>query len=261
MKFEPWHYMCLLASGMYFFCKWISFAYYPQASAVRFPALYLFGWVGMDPSPFKARQQKKDNSQKKVLLSALANLAFGLLIFRISLYLPSQLWLLQAWLICIGIVMVLHFGSFKALAWLLRCNGFTVEAIMKCPLAAKTAGEFWGGRWNLAFNQLVYPFIFSPCRKRFGPKCAVLCTFFLSGLIHELVISLPAAAGWGLPTVYFLIQGLTMLFEKSGLYQKMNSFFQRVLSLSLIALPAIILFHPPFMKNIIIPFAHAVGII
>jgi alginate O-acetyltransferase complex protein AlgI len=84
---------------------------------------------------------------------------------------------------------------------------------MRNPLSSETVAEFWGGRWNLAFKQLVYPFLYSPLKLRIGSTRAMVVTFLVSGLIHEIVISLPANGGWGLPTLYFLIQPIGMSCE------------------------------------------------
>jgi len=225
LELEPWFYMWLLAFEMYCFFKWITLAYHPGVSSgLRYPTLYLVGWVGMDPTPFKCRNQEHVSENLNLMFGGVANIVVGLLFFLSTEYLPSNLWLLQGWFICIGIVMILHFGIFRILAWVWRQFGFDVEPIMQFPLAAKTVSEFWGGgRWNLAFKQLVYPFVFRPLKKRLGPKYGVLITFLLSGLIHETVISLPSRGGWGLPTLYFLIQAFGMLFEKSRIYKKIGS--------------------------------------
>jgi len=45
---------------------------------------------------------------------------------------------------------------------------------------------------------------------------AILAVFFVSGLLHELVISFPAGGGWGLPTLYFVLHGGLVWLERHG---------------------------------------------
>ena len=83
---------------------------------------------------------------------------------------------------------------------------------------------------------------------------ATLSAFALSGLIHELVISLPADAGFGLPIGYFLLQGLAALAQRKTAILRGWLFTMLV-----VAGPAFWLFHPPFVRRVIIPFMHAIG--
>jgi alginate O-acetyltransferase complex protein AlgI len=83
-----------------------------------------------------------------------------------------------------------------------------------------------------------------------------------SGLIHELVISFPAGAGYGLPTGYFTLQGLGVVLECSKVGQRFGlsrGFSGRLFTLVLTVAPAFRLFHPPFVERVILPFMHAVG--
>ena len=48
---------------------------------------------------------------------------------------------------------------------------------------------------------------------RFGARTALGVGFLFSGIVHELVISLPAQGGWGGPTVFFLLQAAAMFVE------------------------------------------------
>jgi alginate O-acetyltransferase complex protein AlgI len=145
---------------------------------------------------------------------------------------------------------------------------------MNAPLRSKTISEFWGRRWNSAFNQLAFEFVSRPIARTIGGRSsrdggqrspgnstlhfatvvAVLVAFLVSGLIHELVISLPARAGYGLPTAYFLLQGVGILAERA--FPQIRS---RLFTVLITAIPAFWLFHPPFVHNVILPFMKAMG--
>jgi D-alanyl-lipoteichoic acid acyltransferase DltB (MBOAT superfamily) len=139
--------------------------------------------------------------------------------------------------------------------------GIDAEPIMLKPILSKTLSEFWGKRWNLGFRQLAHDFIFRPLHKRTGVAAAGLLVFAASGLIHDLVISLPARGGYDLPTGYFMLQGLGVTLERSGFGRRCG--LQKGLSawlfmLIMTAAPAFWLFHPPFVLHVIIPFMHAI---
>jgi alginate O-acetyltransferase complex protein AlgI len=78
-----------------------------------------------------------------------------------------------------------------------------------------------------------------------------------SGLAHELVISLPAAAGYGLPTGYFLLQWLGLIVEKSSYGRRLGlnrAWTGRLFAALIVVGPIGILFHVPFVNRVIVPF-------
>ncbi len=83
----------------------------------------------------------------------------------------------------------------------------------------------------------------------------------VSGLIHDLVISLPARGGYGLPTLYFLLQGAGVSVERSrfgkrlGLGHGLRGWCFMLLFLTVAALA---LFHPWFVERVILPFMRAI---
>lgn len=258
----PWSHMWFIAIGMYAFFKWITLAYgrhSHQKLSVIGSLIYLFGWVGMNPDPFlKASPKKTGKWNSSLFIRGVRNLLIGVLLFFSVHYFDANLhfyykmpWLLQSWIICVGLIMVLHFGLFHLLAWFWQGMGYSVKPIMSNPLAAQKISEFWGGRWNIAFKHIVSPFLFIPLKKKLGPSWGVFCTFLFSGLVHELVISLPAGAGYGLPTLYFLIQALGMRIERLNLSWLPQKLFTYIVIIG----PVFILFHPPFMREVITPFA------
>jgi hypothetical protein len=90
----------------------------------------------------------------------------------------------------------------------------------------------------------------------------MLATFFASGLVHELVISVPAGGGYGLPTGYFVLQGLGVAGERSGVGRFLGlgqGWRGWVFMIAVTAGPAFWLFPPPFVHNVILPMLGVIG--
>jgi alginate O-acetyltransferase complex protein AlgI len=79
----------------------------------------------------------------------------------------------------------------------------------------------------------------------------------MSGLLHEVVISLPVRAGFGLPTLYFALPHVGVAIERSrvGRRWKLHQGFRGWLFVILFtAGPLYWLFHPAFVRGVIVPF-------
>lgn len=135
---------------------------------------------------------------------------------------------------------------------------------MNRPLVSESLGEFWGRRWNTAFRDLTHRFLFRPLTRRIGVRAGLAGGFVFSGLVHDLVISWPAGGGYGGPTLFFAIQGVGMLVERSrfghgvGLGHGVRGWLFAMLT---ILLPAPLLFHTPFVDGIVVPFMHFMGVL
>jgi hypothetical protein len=104
--------------------------------------------------------------------------------------------------------------------------------------------------------------VFRPVARRFGLGTALWTSFAVSGLVHELVISVPAGAGSGLPTAYFLLQAAGITLERRvfrGAMTAERRTSRWLFTHAFTALPAFFLFHPPFVERVMIPFLHAIG--
>jgi hypothetical protein len=162
----------------------------------------------------------------------------------------------------LGIILFLHFGVFELLALLWQKAGLNAKPVMRQPLFATSLADFWSTRWNTAFNALAHDLAFRPLKRKLGIRRTTLAVFLISGLIHELVISLPARAGFGFPTAYFLLQGAAILVERSPLGRRigLGRGFRGWLFMALCAGgPAFWLFHPPFVINVILPMLDGIG--
>jgi D-alanyl-lipoteichoic acid acyltransferase DltB (MBOAT superfamily) len=123
----------------------------------------------------------------------------------------------------VGLILVLHFGTFHLLSLGWRRRGVDASPVMRNPVASSSLSEFWGRRWNTAFHELATQFTFRPAQLMVGRTAATLFAFLVSGLIHELVISVPAHGGYGLPTGYFVLQGLGVSAERTRAGRRLDS--------------------------------------
>jgi hypothetical protein len=255
--------MWLLAAAIFLGCKWLTLGSAVRRTGRVCPlrtAAYLFAWPGMDSarflSPDLAPRQPGVAMMKRATHAGIRIFVGALLLFTIARGAPDPI--LSGWIGMVGIILVLHFGLFDlaSIGW--RVLRVDAPPIMDAPLRATSVAEFWGRRWNSAFNDLARGLVFRPVARRAGAVIATFAAFNVSGLIHELVISLPAGAGYGLPTGYFLLQGLAVLAERKSTVLRKGS-LGWVFTMLVVAAPAYWLFHPPFVRNVILPFMRAIG--
>src|SRR5262249_50220877 len=121
--------------------------------------------------------------------------------------------LVRAWTGMTGFVLLIHFSVFDLLAAAWRAAGIPAEKLFDCPVRAASLAEFWGRRWDRVFSDFARAVMFRPLARRAGVLPATLAVFALSGVAHELVITVPAGAGYGGPLLYFLIQGALVVAE------------------------------------------------
>jgi alginate O-acetyltransferase complex protein AlgI len=271
-RLPPWMLMWALAFSLYAGCKWLTWidALRDGARLGLWHSLaYLLVWPGMDPEPFTTDAEKHAQpaaaghpALAEWLKAAIKILLGTLLLGLVGRWTWPQYPLLTGWIVLAGVAIALHFGLFELLALCWRRAGIDVQPIMHRPLRATSLREFWNTRWNRAFHDLAYRYIFRPTRRRFGAGGALLLAFAISGLIHDLVISFPARGGYGLPTAYFLLQAAGVRFERARIGRRIGLGRGRrgwMFVIFVVALPALALFHPPFVTRVVLPFAQAIG--
>lgn len=249
-----WVTMWAMAFALFVGCKWLTWRRTPAPHAPAWVHLaYLFGWPGLDAKAF-LRAEPLPASRRPTStewLFAFGKTAFGVGVLGVRAV-PDHLPLLRGWVGMVGLIFALHFGSFHLLSCFWRTLGRDAKPLMNWPVLARSLREFWGRRWNTAFRDLTHRFLFAPLAGRLGPKGAVAVGFLFSGVVHDLVISLPAGGGYGWPTLYFAVQGVGLLVER-----RVGS--SRLLTAVVLLAPAYGLFHPPFVRTVILPFLAAVG--
>jgi predicted DCC family thiol-disulfide oxidoreductase YuxK len=268
--FASWHQpswvlMWALAFGLGFGLEWLTWrdaiAYGACPSARRALAWFVL-WPGLDGHTFFADAPvKRPQLHEWVWTAAVTCLGTFLIRVAVSPMLSGQA-TTAAWVGMTGIVLFTHFGVIRLISVLCRHFGMNAEPIMNAPFRATSLAEFWGARWNTAFSIPARRLVLLPLGRWMGLPEAGFLVFVMSGLIHEVVISLPARGGFGLPTLYFVLQGAGVAIERSrvgrswGLGKGIKG---RLLAILFTVGPLYWLFHPEFEHNVIVPFLNVLN--
>jgi len=253
---SPFATMCSISLSLYGLIKLHVLTHYAESNS--WPGwsdtlVWVVAWPGLDAVAF-FRTRVAERPAKWEWLFAIAKISFGGgVLFGIAPAMRIHSDLASGWTALIGIVFLLHFGMFDLAALFWRSCGRDVKPIMNSPILATSVTEFWSRRWNLAFRDYASPFLFV---RRTNPAVGVLTGYVFSGLVHELAISVPSRGGYGLPTLYFAIQGLAMLIERTA--DKRSVRLTRGLRgwiwTATVTVPAAsLLFHPPFIRAVVLP--------
>jgi alginate O-acetyltransferase complex protein AlgI len=253
--------MWSLALAIYVGCKWLAWRRSKVDHAPWWQhAGYLLAWPGLDADAFLRPPDRSavDHPSLADWLSALAmTIAGGLLFVQIVPRWAEDFPLLTGWAGFAAILMMLHFGSFQLLSCAWRTIGVRAAPLMNNPALAQSVSEYWGRRWNTAFRDLTHKFLFRPLASRLGARSALFVGFVFSGLVHDLVISVPAEAGYGGPTLFFVIQAVAILAERSAFGKRLGlgrGWRGWLFTMVVLIGPVGLLFHPPFATRVIQPF-------
>ncbi|KAM3201598.1 acyl-CoA-sterol O-acyltransferase 1-like [Capsicum annuum] len=131
------------------------------------------------------------------------------------------------------------------------------------PYKTSSLQDFWSNRWNLMVTNILRPTVYNPVRsvmadrisRKWAPLPAVLATFFVSGLMHELIFYyMGRLKPSGEAMMFFLIHGVALSLEiviKKNLNGKF--FVPRIISgplaLGFIIFTSFWLFFPPFLRG------------
>lgn len=199
---------CVLMAGM----KWVVYSEWRKRDGevltwgrwLCFAAL----WFGMEPMAWTGK--RRDITWKPDALWGGGCCVTGaVLVYLMSVYQVSML---------VPVFMAMsigfHYGGLRLLTAFWRFNGFPVRPLFRNPFLTKGFQDFWAKRWNLAYSQMMARAVKRPVQQKYGAKVALFSVFVISGLLHELAITVPVQAGYGLPTFFFLVQGVLTVLEK-----------------------------------------------
>jgi alginate O-acetyltransferase complex protein AlgI len=244
-----------------------------ESRAARKTRLNLVGWFGfaglwfgMRPTLFARVPRAARDGAKELLWLGAKRFVFG-----VGLVIVARLvWVASAGAIADtsrrvlatvillpGLSLMLHFGLLNMLAGLWRYAGADCKSLFRAPLLSKSLVEFWGQRWNLAFSEMTSLAVFRPLRGKIGNRAATTAAFLFSGLLHELAISVPVNAGFGLPMLYFALHGVAMSMEqrwhRAAKPIDAIAWRGRLWTMAWILIPLPILFHWPFLNGCVWP--------
>ncbi|KAK9155447.1 hypothetical protein Sjap_002927 [Stephania japonica] len=141
---------------------------------------------------------------------------------------------------------------------------FEIEPQFDEPYMATSLQDFWGRRWNLMVSSILRPSVYEPVKivlgpvmgKRWGSAYAMMASFAVSGLMHELMYYYLTRVKptWEV-TWFFVVHGvctaLEVLVKKSELGEKwrLNRVVSGVLTIGFVMVTSFWLFFPQLVRN------------
>jgi len=208
---------------------------------------FFFPWPGMRPDIFV----KRHLILKTDWMAPAGYLVTGtaLLLAAYAAATAEVFWMAIP-LLLLGLSGTVHFGLLGIITTGLRYQGFPVRPPFLAPWKSTSLNEFWSQRWNRPFTELLTRTVYRPVAEQWTRTHAVWSGFLASGLLHEIAISLPVQSGYGLPTLYFLIQAVGLQLEPRW---KSNPLWHRLGWWLWVLLPLPLVFHTAFIKQVLFP--------
>lgn len=218
---------------------------------------FALGYFGMRPALFENLPSKSILSNQ-LLVKGFSRIIAGMILLYLSRtnenYL-RQIFFLPELLLLIGLSLVLHFGILNLTTAFWQFFGVPAKELFRSPYKSKSLKEFWGRRWNMAFSEMTSIVAYIPLKNRIGVNAAIFISFLLSGLLHEIAITLPTKSCYDLPMCYFLIHGILMYLESKPIIRMITE--HRILShvwvLGWLVVPMPLLFNNDFVAQVLQP--------
>ncbi|KAJ0578791.1 putative long-chain-alcohol O-fatty-acyltransferase [Helianthus annuus] len=163
------------------------------------PPLKLLNFISIALLPINPKHTDRDldsvSSHKPILLAVKA-LILALIVvayqYRDNLH-PNVILGFYCCNVYLGVELVLAITAFFV-RFILRFD-FEIEPQFNEPYLASSLQDFWGRRWNLMVTRILRPTVYDPVREVLSPVIgktwsrmpAIVATFVVSGLMHELI--------------------------------------------------------------------------
>lgn len=242
-------------------------SYKTREFTLTFKQWFVFasGWAGMRAQPFETLGGAPLPNAWPLITFGISRVVFGVILILLAHFITHLnlnhhvTYISVSVILLIGFSLILHFGLLSISAGMWRLSGANTYLLFKQPAKATSLTELWSKRWNIAFSEMTAVAVFRPIKNRVGSGAALMASFIFSGLLHELALSVPVNSGYGLPTLYFVIQGILVLVEKllirSNVMFLQHPIVGRVWTFFWLIVPMPLLFHSQFIKEIVWPLA------
>ncbi|PIN07315.1 Long-chain-alcohol O-fatty-acyltransferase [Handroanthus impetiginosus] len=226
------------------------------------PPLSLLHFLSVALLPIKTKQAPSPNSSSRAIpflvKCSLLTVIVNLYKYRefMHAYLILALYCCHVYL---GVELVLAITAMPVRAVL----GLELEPQFNEPYLTTSLQDFWGRRWNLVVTRILRPTVYHPVRRistrvlgiRWAPAPAILVTFLVSGLMHEIIYYYLTRERptWEV-TWFFVLHGLLVVVEiglKKALTGcvRLHSAVSGPLTVAIVAVTGGLLFFPQVTRN------------
>jgi len=200
-------------------------------------------WFGMNPGAFQKRGVHEGGS--RWVMEGLAMMVLGTLLALAVRWAGRD----SVWALFVPMSLGFHFGALRVMAGIMRVSGFQVKPLFRNPFGAATPADFWAKRWNLGYSHMMSLAVGRPLVPLLGKHGSIFAVFLISGLLHELAITLPVRAGYGWPTVYFVLHGLLAMAP----FHRLPAVPGRIATALAVMVPLTLLFPAQFRHEVLVP--------
>ena len=171
---------------------------------------FSIGWFGMDPQAFARKRGRLE--WKSHFWIGIGCVVVGT-VLSLVVRSTGQTHLL---LVFVPMSLGFHYGALRVLTAGWRAVGVPVRVLFRNPLLTTGLADFWAKRWNLGYSQMMARVVVRPLESFLPRPLAEGGAFLVSGLLHEVAITIPVGAGMGGPTLYFLMHGVAVKLERKA---------------------------------------------